>query len=148
MGWVLCSNEVKSSYIAFHKHFNYIVMHFRCVLYMLTCCVLVDLNSIEPMMYLHLHIICSCIFMHTYLHFSYILIYYYVGTFLIVSLSLFLFCVSMLLWHLNKNLLHPRTLCILGHFLPLTLHHLLFDSVMRTPEKTSSSMPCRSVRLF
>ena len=65
----LCSNDVKSSYIAFQEHFNYIVMHFRCVLYMLPCCVLVGLDWAEPMMYLNLHVICSCVFMHIYLHF-------------------------------------------------------------------------------
>ena len=80
---------------------------------------------------------------HAYVpSFSYILIYYYVGTFMILSLSLSLSlslhsCVSLLLWHLNANLLRPKTLCVLGHLLPLTLHHLLFNSVMRTLERTS-----------
>ena len=59
----------KSSYIAFHEHFNYIVMHFSCVLYMLSCYVLVGLDWAEHMIFLNLHVICSCIFMHTYLHF-------------------------------------------------------------------------------
>ena len=67
---------------------------------------------------------------------SYILIYYCVSTFFILSLSLHS-CVSMLLWHLNANLLYPRTFCILGHLLPLTPHLLLFSSMMRTPERTS-----------
>ena len=65
----LCSNDVKSSYIALHEHSNYIVMHFRCVLYMLSRCVLLGLDWVEPMMYLSLHVTCSCIYMHTYLHF-------------------------------------------------------------------------------
>ena len=70
--------------------------------------------------------------------FFYILIYYCAGTFLILSLSLSLHsCVSLLLWHLNANLLRPITLCVLGHLLPLTPHLLLFDSVMRTFERTS-----------
>ena len=51
--------------------------------------------------------------------------------------SLSLSCVSLLLWHLNANVLHPWTLCILGHLLPLILHHLLFGFVMRTLIKTS-----------
>ena len=41
-------------------------MHYRCVLYMLNCCVLLGLDWAEPMMLFTLHIICSCIFMHTY----------------------------------------------------------------------------------
>ena len=87
----LCSNDVKSSYIAFHEHFNYIVMHFRCVLYMLSHCILLVLDWAEPMMYLSLHITCSCIFMHTYLHFFTFLYTAVVGTFLIVSFSLSFF---------------------------------------------------------
>ena len=54
-----------------------------------------------------------------------------------LSLSLSRVRISLLLWHLNTNLLHPRTLCILGHLLPLILHHLLFGSVMRTFVRTS-----------
>ena len=127
-----------SSYIAINEHFNYIVIHFRCMLYMLSCCVLVGLDWVEPMMYLHLHIICSCIRTFIFLY-SYILC---VGTFLIVSLSLSLSlslhsCVSLLLWHLNPNLLRPRTLCVLGQLLPLTLHHILFSSMMMKPKRTS-----------
>ena len=41
-------------------------MHYRCVLYMLNCCVLLGLDWAEPMMLFMLHITCSCIFMHTY----------------------------------------------------------------------------------
>ena len=127
----------KSSYIAFHKHFNYIVMHFRCVLYMLSYCMLVGLDWAEPMMFLNLHVICSCIFVHTYLHF---LIFLYTTALVLFWFSLshsLHSCVSLLLWHLNANLLRPITLCILGHLLPLTPHLLLFDSVMRTFERTS-----------
>ena len=54
-----------------------------------------------------------------------------------LSLSLSLSCVSLLLWHLNANSLRPRTLCILGHLLPLTLLLILFTSVMRTPIRIS-----------
>ena len=107
-------------------------MHFRCVIYMLSCYVLVGLDWADPMMFLNLHVICSCIFMHTYLHFLlflYILCWYFSDCF---SLSLSLHsCVSLLLWHLNANLLR------LGHLLPLTLHHPLFGFVMRTLERTS-----------
>ena len=53
------------------------------------------------------------------------------------SLSLSLFYVSLLLWHLNANLLRPKILYILGHLFPLTSHLLLFDSKIRTPERTS-----------
>ena len=114
-GLGLCSNDVKSSYIAFHASFNYIFMYFRYVLYMLSCCVLVDLDWAEFMMHLNLHVICSCIFMHMYLHF---LIFLYTTMLVLFwfSLSLSLSCVSLLLWHLNTNLLCPRTLCILGIF--------------------------------
>ena len=69
-GMGLCLNDVKSSYIVFHEHFNYIVMHFRCVLYMLSPYMLLGLDWVEPMVFLLLHITCSCIFMHTYLTFS------------------------------------------------------------------------------
>ena len=89
----MCSNDVKSSYIAFHEHFNYIVMHFRCVLYMLSRCVLLGLDSAKPMMYLYF----AChMFMHTYLHFFIFLYIVAVGTFLILSLSLSLARVSLL----------------------------------------------------
>ena len=86
----LCSNDVKSSYIAFHEHFNYIVMHFICVLYMLSRCVLLGLDWVELMMYLSLHVTCSYIFIHTYLHFFRFLYTAVIGTFLTLSLSLFL----------------------------------------------------------
>ena len=42
-------------------------MHYKCVLYLLQGYVLVSLDWVEPMMYLCLHVTCSCIFMHTYL---------------------------------------------------------------------------------
>ena len=61
--------------------------------------------------------------------------YIVIGTFLI--LSLFLSYVSLFLWHLNINLLRPRTLCVLWHLLPLTLHLLLFGFVMMEFERIS-----------
>ena len=49
-------------------------MHFRCVIIILKCCVLVGLDWTEPIMLLMLHITCSCIF-HAYVpSFLYILI--------------------------------------------------------------------------
>ena len=43
---------------------------FRCVFTVLQCCMLVGLGWAEPMMYLYLHVTCSCIFMHMYLQVS------------------------------------------------------------------------------
>ena len=105
----------------------------------LLCCndyVLLGLDWDEPMMFLNLHVICSCIFMHTYLHFPIFLCITVLVLFLL-SLSLSLSYVSLLLWHLNANLLRPKILYILGHLFPLTSHLLLFDSKIRTPERTS-----------
>ena len=110
-------------------------MHFRCVLYMLSCCVLVGLDWAELMMYLNLHVICSCIHIFNSLH-SYILLCWYFSDCLSLSLSLSLFLALVCSCHLNANLLHPRTLCVLGHLLPLTLHLLLYGSVMIKPERT------------
>ena len=60
------------------------------------------------------------------------------GTFLIVSFSLyFSVYVSLCLWHRNVNLLRPETLFVLGHCLHLILLPLLFDSIMRMPKRTS-----------
>ena len=60
------------------------------------------------------------------------------GTFLIVSFSLSLFCfISLLLWHLNANLLCLGTLFVPGHpLLPIILPHTS-DSVIRRPNWTS-----------
>ena len=92
-GMGFCSDDFKSSCVALHLHFNYIFMHFRCVLYMLNCCVLLGLDWVEPMMLFMLHIICSCIFMHMYLQFFYILYIDLFGAYLFVSLSPSLFLV-------------------------------------------------------
>ena len=85
----------KTSCIASHLHYNNIFMHYRCVLYLLQYYVfllqyyvLVGLDWAEPMMHLYLHVTCSCIFMHTYLQVFIFVILYFVGAFLIVSLSL------------------------------------------------------------
>ena len=63
-------------------------MHFRCVFTLLQWCVLVGLDCAEPMMFLSLHVTCSCIF-HLYVpSFIFIVILIYAGAFLHVSLSL------------------------------------------------------------
>ena len=66
-------------------------MHYRCVLYMLNCYVL-GLDWPEPMMLFMLHIICSCIFLHTYFQFFIFLYFYFFSAFLRVFL-----CPSLLL---------------------------------------------------
>jgi len=118
-------------------------MRFRCVVYMLSHCVLLGLDWAEPMMYLCLHVTYSCIFMHMYLQVSIFFIFYLVSAFLIVSLSLFLslsLSLSLALvasWHPNANLLHLRILCILGLLLPLIPLLLPFGSMMRGPVRPS-----------
>ena len=104
---------------------------------MLICCVLLGLDWAESMMFLYLHVICSCIFMHAYLHFF---MFLYIDLFVVFlhvslspSLSFFLLVAS---WHLNENPLCPRTLFVLGHPLPLTPLLLLFGSVMIKLERT------------
>ena len=134
----------KTSCIASHLHYNNIFMHYRCVLYLLQCCVLVGLDWAKPMMHLFLHVTCH-MFMHSHAYVPsilYIFIYLLLGTFLIVSLS---FSFSLLLtlvasWHLNVNPLCPRTLFVLGHLLLLLLLTplpLMFGSMMRRPNRTS-----------
>ena len=57
---------------------------------MLKLCVLVGLDWVEPMMFLLLHVTCSCIF-HAYIPiFSFLLILTVFGTFMCVALSFFL----------------------------------------------------------
>ena len=114
---------------------------------------LVGLGWAKPMIFLLLHVTCSCIF-HAYVpFFSFLLILTVFGTFLHVSLSLslsFSFSLSLslslslsrlvALWHLNVSPLHPGTLFNLGHLLLLPLlilHPLTFDFVMRRPVRTS-----------
>ena len=81
-----CVKDPKCSYIASHLHFNYMFMHFRYVITMLNCCVLVGLDWAEPMMFLMLHVICSCIF-HAYIP-------NFVSIILILN-CLVLFCMSL-----------------------------------------------------
>ena len=86
LGWALFK-WVKTSCITSHLHYN----NDSCILdmYLLCCndCVLLGLDWAEPMMFLNLHVICSCIFMHTYLHFF---IFLYISSLVLfyVSLSL------------------------------------------------------------
>ena len=54
-----------------------------------------------------------------------------------LSPSLSSVCVSLLLWHPNTNLLHPRTLFIPGHPLLLILRLFLSSSVIRMPNRIS-----------
>ena len=113
--------------------------HYRCVLYMLKWCVLVGLDWAKPMMFLLLHVTCSCIFSCIRTIFSILLILIYVGTFLFVPLSLsfsFSFFRLVALWHLSVSLLHPGTLFVLGHLL-LVLPPLMFGSMIRRPVWTS-----------
>ena len=93
------------------------------------------------MMFLSLHVTCSCTF-HAYIpSFIFILILICVGAFLRVSFSLSLslsLSLSRLvtLWHPNKNPLRPRTLFVLGHLLLLTPLLLTYNSVMIKPVRT------------
>ena len=75
---------------------------------------------------------------HAYVpSFLYILIYYccwYFSDCTYLSLSLLLALVCSMAP--KPNLIRPRTLCILGHLLPLTLHLPMSGSMMIKPEKT------------
>ena len=119
---------LKTSCIAFHVHYNCIFMHLVVCYTCWTTCVLVDLDWTEPMMQFLLHVTCSCIPMHTYSIFNILAIFELFGTFLIVFFfPLSLSCLRWsCLWHQNINMLHPRTLCILGP--PLLLILLLLIS--------------------
>ena len=116
---------------AFSQYF----MHFRCVFYMLKCCVLVGLDWAELIMFLLLHVTCSCIFHAYVLFFSSFDIdsVWYFSTSLSLSLSLFQMVCA---WHPSAKLLRPRTLFILGHLLPLTLPPFTFNSMMIKPVRT------------
>ena len=102
---------------------------------MLNCCVLLGLDWAEPMMFLSLHVTCSCIF-HAYVpSFIFILMLICVGDFLHVSLSLSFFQ-FVALWHLNENPLCLRTLFVLAYLLLLTPLLLMYGSMMIKPVKT------------
>ena len=88
LGWVL----FKWSYMIMHCitfAFSQCFMQYRCVISLLEPCVLVGLDWVEPMIFLQLHVTCSCIF-HAYVpFFSFFLILLLIGNFLLLSLSLF-----------------------------------------------------------
>ena len=78
----------KTSCIASHLHYNNIFMHYRCVLYLLQCCVLIGLDWTEPtfffcMSYVHAF---SCICTFNFIYFD-IFVAWYVSDYL----PLFLF---------------------------------------------------------
>ena len=120
-------------------HYNYIFMHLdMCYIYA-TDYVLVGLDWVEPMMLFLLHV---NMFMHSHayvLYILYMLIYLsclgLFGLFLFPSLSFV--CVSLLLWHLNANLLRPRILFISGYPLLLILLPHTSGSVIRRLNRTS-----------
>ena len=90
-------------YITFS--FSQCFMHFRCVFYMLKWCVLVGLDWAESIMFLMLHVTCSCIF-HAYVPlFSIFLILIVFGAFLLVSLSLSFYLVSLRMTPKRKSTL-------------------------------------------
>ena len=99
---------------------------------------LVGLDWCEPMLFLQLHITCSCIFTHTYLTFSIFLYIDYIWSFsMFLSPSLSLLFTLVASWHLNVNLLHLETLFVLGHPLLLTSLPLTSSSVIKRPNQTS-----------
>ena len=83
------------------------------------------------MMFLSLHVICSCIHTFIFLYFDIDLCCCFSVCFF---LSLFLSLVA--LWHLNENPLHPKTLFVLGHPLLLTPLLLIYGFIMIKPVRT------------
>ena len=111
-------------------------MHYRCVFIMLISCVLVGLDWAESMMFLLLHVTCSCLF-HAQVPFFFNLIDVLVIFCLSLSLSFFRLVA---LWHLSISLLRPGTLFVSGQHLLLPLlilPHLTFGSMMRSLVQTS-----------
>ena len=72
-----CLNDILTSCIASHMHYNCIFTHLVVFYTCWTFCVLVGLDWAEPMMLFTLQVICSCIFMHMYLTFN---IFVYIWT--------------------------------------------------------------------
>ena len=89
-------------------------------------------------MQLSLNVTCSWIFMHTSFTFN---MFLYIWIFWDFSECFFFRPHSLVyvnaLWHQNVSLLCLGTLFILGHLYLLILPLLLFDSVVRMPERTS-----------
>ena len=87
---------------ALHHIYIFTMFHaFRCVVYKLKPCVLVGLNWAKPMMFLLLHVTCSCIRTILFLLFD-IIFYQYIFACLSLSLSLFL---------LNSLRMAPKCKC-------------------------------------
>ena len=112
-------------------------MHFRCVITMckMLCAGRIglgwtyDVFNVACHMFMHF----SCI--HTNFCFYHLILSYLV--LFCMSLSLFLSLVA--LWHLNENLLCPKTLFVLGHLLllpPLILLFPMSGFVMIKPVRT------------
>ena len=122
---------------ALHHICIFTIFHaFRCVFYMLETCVLVGLDYAEPMMFLLLHVTCSCIF-HAYIPFFYFfMVLLFIGAFRPLSLSLLFFRI-VYTWHPSTNPLCPGTLFVPRHLLLLILLLFTFGSVMRRLVKTS-----------
>ena len=96
---------------------------------MLICYVLLGLDWAKAMIFF---LVCMS-HVHAYIpSFFYILIYWCVWCFS-TCLSFFRLVAS---WHLNENPLHPKSLFVLGYLLLLTLHLLMYSSVMIKPKRT------------
>ena len=89
------------------------------------------------MMFLLLHVTCSCIF-HAYIpFFSILLILILFGTLLLLSLSLSLSLFWLVCaWHPSISLLRPEILLVPRHHLLLILPLLMSGSMMTKPIKT------------
>ena len=125
LGWVLLKWVLKRHAL----HHTCIITIFPCIIDV--CYVRFGLGWAHDNFF-GLHVTCSCV--RTFISlYSYIL------------MCLVLFCVSLFLplsffrlvasWH-QRNPLRPRTLFILGNLLLLTLHLLMYSSMMIKPERT------------
>ena len=108
-----CFNDLKSSCIAFPENFNYIFMHYRCVLYMLNCCVLLGLDWVEPMIFFvcmsHVHAFsCICTFISLYSNILMCLVLFYMSLFLPFP---FFLSVSCFMAPKQKSTLSQNPLC-------------------------------------
>ena len=101
---------------------------------MLKWCVLVGLDWVEPMMFLLLHVTCSCIF-HAYIHLFSIFLIFILLVLFCFSLSLSLFWL-VCAWHPSISLLCPEILLVPRHPLLLILPLLMSSSMMTKPIKT------------
>ena len=136
LGWVLLKWVLKRHAL----HHTCIITIFSCIIdvcyiYWFVVCFSVWIG-LSPWHFFGLHATCSCIFLHTYLHFFIFLYIDVFGDFLHVSLSPSLFLsVSCIMAPKRKstssqNPLYP------GHLLLLTLHLLMYGFVMIKPGRT------------